>query len=200
MARPSTHDRQDSVARALELFWSQGYHATSLKDIEGALDMRPGSIYAAFDSKQGLFQAAQEAYADSDGAAFRAALAAEDTVIDGLIAYVRGLAAPGRPLRGCYVIRSLLEFSGKDRQSRARSETLLAEVEQRLAPAFRAARDRREIDPAADPARLARRMQSDLIAARVLAERDEGAARLRERGEEIVAWLDGLRQGGPQAG
>ena len=86
------------------------------------------------------------------------------------------------------------------RQSRARSETLLAEVEQRLAPAFRAARDRREIDPAADPARLARRMQSDLIAARVLAERDEGAARLRERGEEIVAWLDGLRQGGPQAG
>ncbi|MDX1730552.1 MAG: helix-turn-helix domain-containing protein, partial [Aurantimonas coralicida] len=47
-ARP--YDRDAALDAALRLFWAKGYHATSLKDLEAALTMKPGSIYAAFQS------------------------------------------------------------------------------------------------------------------------------------------------------
>ena len=55
MSRTALYNRHDALERALQLFWQKGFHATSLKDIEQALDMRPGSIYAAFGNKEGLF-------------------------------------------------------------------------------------------------------------------------------------------------
>ncbi|MGU0800458.1 helix-turn-helix domain-containing protein, partial [Pseudomonas aeruginosa] len=51
MPRPARHDRQQALDRAVDLFWERGYHATSMKHIEQALDMRPGSLYATFGSK-----------------------------------------------------------------------------------------------------------------------------------------------------
>ena len=57
MARKAGYDREKVLDKALELFWAKGYHGTSLKDLEVALDMRPGSIYAAFGSKEALFTA-----------------------------------------------------------------------------------------------------------------------------------------------
>jgi len=63
MPRQPLHDRQRSLGRAVDIFWAQGFHATSLKDLERALDMRPGSIYAAFGSKEGLFNEALDRYA-----------------------------------------------------------------------------------------------------------------------------------------
>ncbi|MDC9612019.1 TetR/AcrR family transcriptional regulator, partial [Pseudoalteromonas sp. GABNS16H] len=38
----------------MNLFWERGYAGASMKQIEQALDMRPGSIYATFGSKDGL--------------------------------------------------------------------------------------------------------------------------------------------------
>ena len=57
MPRPARHDRQQALDRAVDLFWERGYHATSMKHIEQALDMRPGSLYATFGSKEGLWLA-----------------------------------------------------------------------------------------------------------------------------------------------
>ena len=81
MARPAIHDRDEALARALRLFWAQGFHATSLKDIEKALDMRPGSIYAAFGSKEGLYRAALARYAADARATGRVFKALEPTLI-----------------------------------------------------------------------------------------------------------------------
>jgi len=63
MSRTTLYNRQEALERAIQLFWQKGFHATSLKDIEQVLDMRPGSIYAAFGNKNGLFQEALEHYA-----------------------------------------------------------------------------------------------------------------------------------------
>lgn len=199
MPRPAAHDRDAAVARALDLFWSRGFHAASLKDIEAALDMRPGSIYAAFDSKQGLYEAAIDAYARAEADLFHQAMQAAPGAIDGLIAYVRGIAGPNRPIRGCFVVRSLLESAGTNAAIRARAETVLQAVETRLAQALERARAAGEIAADADPARLARRLQGDIISARLQAERADGAARLAERLEDITAWLETLRRQGTPA-
>jgi TetR/AcrR family transcriptional regulator, cholesterol catabolism regulator len=49
-----THRREEILAAAVDLFWSKGYHATSMNDVADAMDMRKASLYHHIDSKQTL--------------------------------------------------------------------------------------------------------------------------------------------------
>ena len=69
MPRKAAFDRHAALERAMTLFWTRGYAGTSLKDVEAALDMRPGSIYAAFGSKENLFRSALTLYGERSRAA-----------------------------------------------------------------------------------------------------------------------------------
>ena len=89
MARATLHNPQDSLDRALQLFWQKGFHAMFLKDIEKALDIRPGSIYAAFGSKEGLFQEALDYYARTAMAELERTLSKHRLPLLGLAAYLR---------------------------------------------------------------------------------------------------------------
>ena len=66
MPRKPSYDREDLIERARDLFWQRGWAGTSLKDLEASLKMKPGSFYAAFGSKDALFELALDRYA-ADG-------------------------------------------------------------------------------------------------------------------------------------
>ena len=54
---------RDKVIRvASQLFWQKGFYATSTRDLQEAVNMRPGSIYAAFGSKEGLYSESLKDY------------------------------------------------------------------------------------------------------------------------------------------
>lgn len=50
------------VDRATSLFWQKGYSSVGMRELQQALDMRPGSIYHRFNSKEGLFKRVIEHY------------------------------------------------------------------------------------------------------------------------------------------
>ena len=89
MARTARFDRQVALHRAVELFWSRGYYASSMKHIEEALDMRPGSLYATFGSKSGLFSEALDAYAARGRDEFAQIVDRAPSVIEGLQGFQR---------------------------------------------------------------------------------------------------------------
>ena len=60
--RPRSFDRDVALERAMDLFWRQGYEATSLADLTAAMGINPPSLYAAFGDKEHLFLAAVERY------------------------------------------------------------------------------------------------------------------------------------------
>ena len=64
MGRRQVWDQAEVLTSAMRLFRHQGYLGASLRDIEQATGLHPGSLYRAFDSKEGLFQAALDAYND----------------------------------------------------------------------------------------------------------------------------------------
>src|SRR5258708_38243130 len=60
--RPRSFDRDEALERAMDVFWRQGYQATSLSDLTAAMGINPPSLYAAFGDKEHLFLAAVERY------------------------------------------------------------------------------------------------------------------------------------------
>lgn len=60
--RPREFDRDQALARAIEVFWSKGYEAASLADLTRAMNINPPSLYAAFGDKENLFIEAVHRY------------------------------------------------------------------------------------------------------------------------------------------
>lgn len=64
MGRVQTFDTAEAVRAARAVFWERGYESTSLPDLEQATGLSRSSIYHAFTSKRGLFDAAVTSYLD----------------------------------------------------------------------------------------------------------------------------------------
>jgi TetR/AcrR family transcriptional repressor of nem operon len=62
MPKTKQFDREEVLTKAMEVFWRQGYEATSVHDLMGATGLKPGSIYDTFGDKHGLFMAAIQHY------------------------------------------------------------------------------------------------------------------------------------------
>src|SRR4051795_7395003 len=69
MARTREFDTDTAVRQSMELFWRRGYEATSIQDLVEATGLGRGSLYAAFGSKDGLYEAALVGYAEQAAAA-----------------------------------------------------------------------------------------------------------------------------------
>jgi len=60
--RPRSFDRVAALGCAVELFWREGYDATSVAALTSAMGVSPPSLYAAFGDKQQLFDEAAATY------------------------------------------------------------------------------------------------------------------------------------------
>lgn len=196
MGRPASYDRDEVLQRAVALFWEQGYHATSMKDLEAALDMRPGSLYAAFGSKAGVFGAALEAYAEASEQRLCDVLAAAPGPVAGIRAYLEAVAATcagAEPegARACMIVKTVLEVSGREPGLAEQANRHLERLEQVLAKAVADGQAAGEIDSSADPCRLARLIQAQITGLRAYAQRSVSAAEVRGLAADMVAILDG---------
>ncbi|WP_380058894.1 TetR/AcrR family transcriptional regulator (plasmid) [Falsihalocynthiibacter sp. SS001] len=172
MPRKPNYDRDDLIDRARDLFWERGWAGTSLKDLEANLKMKPGSFYAAFGSKDALFELALKKYAENSAARLTS-LTQEFGPLGALeqlpLAVVEGDAAPAR---ACMLSKTLLELHAHDHPLAKAANAHLLKMEQHIAELFRQAQENGDISSNQDPSALARRYQSDLLGLRVSAERD----------------------------
>ncbi len=111
VGRPRSFDRDEALARAMEVFWTRGYEGTSLADLTDAMGINRPSLYAAFGNKEDLFAAALALYEAIEGAEISRLLAEAPTARAGIEATLRYNARvyveTGRP-RGCMIVLSSL--------------------------------------------------------------------------------------------
>ncbi|MEI4264237.1 TetR/AcrR family transcriptional regulator [Roseovarius sp. D0-M9] len=195
MGRSAIHDRDEVLRASMELFWARGYHKTSLKDLERTLDMRPGSIYAAFGSKKALFRAALDRYATIGQEALAVTMVKAPSPISGLAAHVRmigHLLSDGPPSRACMLVKTLLEAPDDDPMLRQSVEKIIREVETTFAAAFRDARDAGEIPSGSDPERLAARLQASIFGLRAYAQRSDATETAGSLAEDIALEIEAM--------
>ncbi|MEE1622417.1 TetR/AcrR family transcriptional regulator [Zafaria sp. Z1313] len=64
MGRTQSFDTTEVVRRSRAVFWDRGFEAASLPELEAATGLNRSSLYHAFGSKRGLFDAAVQSYLD----------------------------------------------------------------------------------------------------------------------------------------
>jgi len=117
----------------MDVFWRQGYEATSLNDLTAAMGINPPSLYAAFGDKEHLFLAAVDRYENSGRGPARCVFEEEPTARGAIARMLKEtaieLAKTSQP-KGCMLITAAINCSA----SSAHIQAALAErrAEQKL--------------------------------------------------------------------
>ena len=64
MARNKSFDQVEFVKDAVNLFWENGYHQTSIQDLVKKLGVNRASLYDTYGDKEGLFKKCLKTYRD----------------------------------------------------------------------------------------------------------------------------------------
>ncbi|WP_347331743.1 TetR/AcrR family transcriptional regulator [Marinimicrobium locisalis] len=113
--RPRNFDRQEALKKAMMAFWAHGYEGTSMAALVKAMNINSPSIYAAFGSKENLFQEAVTLYRTTEGGRIWTAALAEPTarsaVATMLKVSAKEFSQPNKP-GGCLVVLGAIHAAG----------------------------------------------------------------------------------------
>jgi TetR/AcrR family transcriptional repressor of nem operon len=143
----------------MSVFWSRGYHATSLPDLLRATKLSRGSLYAAFGDKHSLFLRALDRYIGDAVARLNVELDPREDPVAGLRTYLAGYVertSAGHGRRGCLVIATAMELAGRDADVSLRIAGFFKFMEERVADALSRAKKAGKLANGVDPANAAR--------------------------------------------
>lgn len=185
-------NRQECVQKATYLFWEKGFHATSMRELQEHIDMRPGSIYATFGSKEGLFKESLQHYADMGLNCLQECIDTSDSPLMALRRFIRtividsGLNAPSEM---CMLVKTIAELTDNNKALLMESKRLLKAVEEAFTNLLLEAQKGGELAPTKDPARLARFLQTQVIGLRAYAKAN-GNENINELVDDALICLD----------
>lgn len=141
MARGKAFDMDEVIEAARDVFWVAGYEAAAMPELERATGLGRSSIYNAFGSKRGLFDAAVQSYLDQVVRPRLEAVSVAPQGAAGLSDYFTSLAdaVAGEPdqRRGCLLLTSSTGRIGHDETVRTAMEAYRIEVTGVFAAALR---------------------------------------------------------------
>lgn len=173
MGRPRQFDRATALTQAMHLFWQNGFDATSLSQLKAEMGISAPSFYAAFGSKEALFQETVALYLTTHGTVMDCLwdpqLAPRAAIELALRGSARMQVAAGHPT-GCMVA---LGVTSAGLPGSAAVTASLATARARNRAGIHACVERgvalNELDAATDVASLARAFESFLLGLSTLA-------------------------------
>jgi TetR/AcrR family transcriptional repressor of nem operon len=188
MARPRSFDEDAALDAATDLFWRDGYAATSVRELGAAMGLGLPSLYNAFGDKHGLFTRCLNRYLDGGMRERIRRLEASPSPRLAIAAFLeevvaRSLADP----RGCFLVNTALEVAPHDAEIRATVATRLAELESFFLRAVRAGQADGSIAAGRPAEDLARLLVTTVMGLRVLARLRPEAEVLRGAARQALA-------------
>ncbi|MEB0267133.1 MULTISPECIES: helix-turn-helix domain-containing protein [unclassified Cryobacterium] len=201
MGRMPSFDAPVVVTAARDLFWDRGFEAASLADLERVTGLGRSSLYHAFGSKRGLFDAAVADYLETVIRPRLRPLLAESAGRAALLEYYGGLSLAvaslpaDSPRRGCLLVNCAAGLAGHDDLARKVVDDYRSELTAALRHALAGAAAAAETTPGtgAAPAVLderARTLASLSMSVMLLARvnRDESLALLATAAAQVQSW------------
>ena len=117
MPRPKSFDVDDVLDRAVDLFWVNGYAATSMEELVNHLGINRGSLYSTFGSKQKLYERALERYLSSGQDRFAEMITDSAIPLREAIKRLLHSSAAKTDHRGCLLVNTTMERNAIDERS-----------------------------------------------------------------------------------
>lgn len=190
MARAKEFDVDEALDRAIELFWAQGYEATSLNDLLNHMEIGRQSLYDTFGDKHELFLAALDRYRAKMVALFLGPLEADDASLRTIRQYFEGslkAATSQNPRRGCLIVNSAMELAPHDGDVAKKCGASLKRVESAFLNALEGAAKHGELPRNRDLRALARHLTTFGQGMAVMAKSGASKSTLRDAIETELA-------------
>lgn len=188
MARPKLHERDETLRKALDFFWKNGFSGGSTRELGQALDMHPGSIYSAFGSKEGLCLEVLELYGKQSHEWFSHRLA-EAGFFEGLKMYLTDVVIDKKHPCTCFVAKTLSSHLESEQNLVERAKELMEEFRRELRSRVEEAQQAGEIGSGVDLESFATLVQVQLMGVRSFADSVDERAALEKAIEEAVGLL-----------
>jgi TetR/AcrR family transcriptional repressor of nem operon len=178
-------DRDKVIKKSIKLFWERGFSASSMQQVVKSTGLKPGSIYLAFGSKEGLFREALGAYAQRSIESIREVLDNEKSIGEGickiLTRYVE--ESTRKDYCSCFLIKTQLELAAEGNELHQIAAAKLNSIED----LYRSYLER-EFDP--DLSRLrATSIMLHIFGVRVYGYQQGSAKRMHEGLRTGLPWL-----------
>ncbi len=136
MARPRIFNPDEALAKAMQVFWQQGYCATSLDDLETKLGLKRQSIYNAFGDKRSLFLKSLKLYREQSIAFVQQQLKllqSPKAALSHLVQVLaQGASVDGQSC-GCFMANTALELADHDPEIAQEVNRMFEQLEDCLA-------------------------------------------------------------------
>ena len=169
--RPREFDIEDVVRDAMNVFWTRGYHATSLTDLLEGTGLSRGSLYKAFGDKKSLFIKALDCYAEAGlqelGDTLATPGSVKQAIRSALTIYVP-LSAGNTGRRGCMVMATAAEMLPHDAEVGACVQSTFRRIQALLVAAVQRGQSSGEITISQDARDIARFLVCQIEGMRLL--------------------------------
>jgi TetR/AcrR family transcriptional regulator, transcriptional repressor for nem operon len=192
MARPKEFDQDVVLNRAMELFWDQGYQATSMDNLVEHLGIGRASLYATFGSKHELFLKALDSYIQARVTSLTEVLSQPGPVLPAIrkvvMLFLKRASDLDRP--GCMVVNTAAELATSDPQAGRYVQRTWMALESTLASALARARAQGELAPDRDPHAMASFLLVFIQGMLVVGKGDPDPDRLKSAAEQALNLLN----------
>jgi TetR/AcrR family transcriptional repressor of nem operon len=190
MSKTAKFDRQKVIDKATNLYWKKGFHATSMRSLQEEIDMRPGSIYAAFGSKDGLFTEALRHYTDMALAHLTLCRSKHSSPIEALKAFVKIQVIDTKddaPNAMCMLAKTIGELTEDNQNLIDTTKAYLGEIANQFVDLIEEAQAMGEIDKDKNSSDLSNRVQIQIAGLRTFAKIDDDKNKLEAMIEDFFS-------------
>ncbi len=158
VGRPKEFDQQIALERAMEVFWTHGYEATSVQDLLDAMHISRGSMYDTFGDKHALFSSAMEHYGRTVTCGLEEMLAVPGSPLGNVRKAMASMVeqALNGACRGCLATNTAVELAQHDPQVSRAVTAILQRIEKAFGRTLRQAVTAGELKRTSDTRALAR--------------------------------------------
>jgi len=153
MSRKKEFQYDQVLNKAMWTFWTNGYHATSMKNLVEGMGINRFTIYANFENKRNLFLLVLDRYQQEIMAPINNILLESQEGIESIYIYFNSfvqLHIQGKFPNGCLMVNTICELGIHDPEIRQLGEQYLSRLNQAFSLALTRARNRDEIRPDID--------------------------------------------------
>ena len=156
--RHKAFDPSTVLNEAVDVFWTQGYEATSVQDLVDHMGINRFSMYDTFGDKHELFMLACHRYSEYREEQRIAVLEKAETGLESIRAFFKSIEksfADGEARRGCLMTNAVVELAVRDEEVRRWGAEFMKRLEDAFAAALTRAKDAGKIAEKSNPRELA---------------------------------------------